>query len=281
MQDEPPVNRNLDGSGAFSNPRICICDNKKISTDCSGCRPHYGQACANHKTKSGCGKLFHVGCLASHLHTTIESIRAQGHECMKCDCTPPFDGGGGGGGGEHQGDQGHDLDDTAAIQKEMLCLGIDCPPSANEYQRREANRQRKKLQNTLTSDACAIPQSDIDAILSNEPRPYPTPVKMCEESMKRHVLSGRRFDISMLMYEVDKCPTVMEYYKQHHNNQTPWEFLQCNQSQPNATICKKCYDEIGLSGAPADGKISIFAPFLCMFCCYYIQFDFCNSLFII
>ena len=69
----------------------------------------------------------------------------------------------------------------------------------------EKLKSNVKIQKTLTSDACAIPQSDADVILSNVPRSYPTPVKMFEESTKRHVACGRWFDTSMLLHEVNQC----------------------------------------------------------------------------
>ena len=194
---------------------------------------------------------------------------------MKCSCAAPFDDDNNGENNIEEGDQEH-LDE-AAFRKELLCLGFNFPSTANQQQCREADKQRKKLRNTLTSNACAILQSDVDEILSNEPRPCSTPVKMCEDSMKRHVLAGRRFNVSMMLHEVDQCDycgrvqpghvdpcfpknspydrkhlinthhsawhctcdtcngsqyyptrksTVMDYNKQHHDNQTPWQYLQ-------------------------------------------------------
>lgn len=43
MQDEQSLNRNLDGSGAFSDQRVSACDNKKIPSDYYDFQAHYGR----------------------------------------------------------------------------------------------------------------------------------------------------------------------------------------------------------------------------------------------
>ena len=42
-------------------------------------------------------------------------------------------------------------------------------------------------------------------ISDNKPKPYPTPIAMSEVSKKKHTVHGRRFEVSMYMFESHSC----------------------------------------------------------------------------
>ena len=125
MQDEQSINRNLDGNGAFSDQRVSACDNKKIPSDCYDFQAHYGRTCTVYSTveyqSEGCHKLFHIDCLVSLQHTSVDSMRSLGDARMHCSFTALFD----------EDDAGKNLEDEeehqeeANFQKKMSYIGVD------------------------------------------------------------------------------------------------------------------------------------------------------------
>ena len=47
--------------------------------------------------------------------------------------------------------------------------------------------------------------SEYKSILHNKPKPYPTPFAMSNLSKKKHTLHGRRFEVSMYMFDCESC----------------------------------------------------------------------------
>ena len=50
-----------------------------------------------------------------------------------------------------------------------------------------------------------LPSGVYHSIINSKPRPYPTLVPMKTSVIQNHVLQGRRFEISLLQFEVKKC----------------------------------------------------------------------------
>ena len=52
---------------------------------------------------------------------------------------------------------------------------------------------------------CDTPTVAIMNIMDNDPNPHASITPISQESIEKHILCGRRFDVSMLMYSVNSC----------------------------------------------------------------------------
>jgi hypothetical protein len=69
----------------------------------------------------------------------------------------------------------------------------------------EVRAQKKKLNAILQDMSQCLPQNEIDEVKNTKPRPYPSAVKMNPQAVDKHVLSGRRTEISLMLYNIHKC----------------------------------------------------------------------------
>eukprot|EP00956_Cyclotella_meneghiniana_P044382 scaffold315718_cov96-Cyclotella_meneghiniana.AAC.1 len=90
---------------------------------------------------------------------------------------------------------------TAHFEK-MERFGLT--PSADRNQ--HTTRTEKKNMDKLFKDMqTCMTEEQINEILDSKPRAYPPRVNMDPDAMKLHVTQGRRFELSMMLYDVQKC----------------------------------------------------------------------------
>lgn len=251
--------------------RICLCDDSEFPQDCADCDIVSGFRCSQHLivtcSRADCNKLFHKACVIS------SGFEVDSYLCQECYCaTDSF-----------MDNRPWDTVDNLTKAKR---LGLDVGQDQTLLQR-QVNQMQKAIND------CELSIGDL---LSNNPRPYPSPVHLDEAQLKAHVACGRRFELSSLLYSVQMCTccgrvkpahvdpcfpspskqpfeqrhlseayhkawhctcdsfckgsqfyansrrTVIRFFKLHHNNMSPKDFLNLN--DPNAMLCHNCYTEI-------------------------------------
>ena len=194
----PTSPRNLD-LRSFPNERVCLCDDRMFPTDCDDCDAHGRTSCPAHALvgcshgatdASICSKRFHAACAAKHQNKALADFDGS-YVCMECSCREaasapdtPF--------GELRG--------PGSRIKKLGRLGLASPdasltPSAEDTQ----------VRNLLRAMNECIPDDVRNAILDNAPRPYPTAVHMSDDAKQKHAQHGRRWELSMLLYDVQQC----------------------------------------------------------------------------
>ena len=176
-----------------TNERICICDDKSIpdTSSCNRCDQSGNLRCDFHALMlcCRCNKNFHSGCIASLSHVNVEELNTEAYICSKC---------------KTMRDVNHtswaSLGRNTNAQK-FARFGLACPETTNSAEHQKTLRTMKKLKDKL--EECKVAKRSL--ILDNAPMPYPSAVKMSEASKMKHVLSGRRFEVSMLLYDVQMC----------------------------------------------------------------------------
>jgi hypothetical protein len=68
-----------------------------------------------------------------------------------------------------------------------------------------ARDEEKKVQILLCDMETCMPPERLSQFKNTHPLPYPSAVKMNEKAINNHVICGRRFEISMMLYDVCKC----------------------------------------------------------------------------
>jgi len=183
----------IEAASVMTNPRICICDNPSIPPSCTnGCSVEQNTRCQEHTlvscTSNDCRRHFHLGCLASLRQVPINNFDPSSYSCMFCE--------------ESSVPASVHWTDLRSLETKLARYGIEYSHDHNiQHSRR---REILKMQEVLKSK-CDISRDILDAFQNNDPRPYPTAMAMSQVSKSRHVLSGRRFEISMLMYDVKQC----------------------------------------------------------------------------
>jgi len=176
-----------------TNERICICDDKSIpdTSSCNRCDQSENRRCDFHTLMFCClcNKRFHRGCIASLSHVSLQDLDIDTYLCPQCEIM-----------------QGIDDTPWASLgrgtnEQKLARFGLACTqtPGSAEYQ--QTLRTMKKLKDKL--EECKVVKRSL--ILDNSPMPYPSAINMSEEAKKKHVLSGRRFEISMLLFKVEMC----------------------------------------------------------------------------
>eukprot|EP00984_Skeletonema_dohrnii_P031047 scaffold23084_cov153-Skeletonema_dohrnii-CCMP3373.AAC.2 len=216
---------NLDAIGY--NPRICICDQQLYPITCNECDLTTNTACARHIvvqcTASDCTRRFHKECICSGCLTdsTVDEL-AQSYICPKCTCESassddaPFS------------TFGETTTVPVRMREMMLRFGIDPPIDASETELTAAFARMKKLKKAfhachedLVEKCPGLPEEDrnriIKGILDTKPKPYPSPVGMDSDAVRRHVSSARRAEISLLMHQVKACGCCGSV-KPHHSD---------------------------------------------------------------
>ena len=169
--------------------RICICDNESILKSCSGCNQSANRRCNFHTLLycSLCNTSFHRGCIASLSHVSQEDLHTDEFLCLQCAS------------GTHVYEPTWDNLNRNNSKQKCARFGLAYPSTRSEQI--ITNRSMKKIKEKL--EECQVEK--LPLILDNAPLPYPSAIKMSEEAKERHVLNGRRFELSMLMYEVKMC----------------------------------------------------------------------------
>lgn len=84
------------------------------------------------------------------------------------------------------------------LEEKLERLGVTCPSDIQE--KKKAARKMNKTVEVLKK--CF---SGYKSILDNAPKPYPTSFAMSNLSKEKHTLHGRRFEVSMYMFESNSC----------------------------------------------------------------------------
>jgi hypothetical protein len=192
MQDLGGTN----ASGADCQERTCVCHDKVYPKNCSFCQPHNSRACRQHVlikcSAQNCQKQFHKKCICHLLRIDLsEEAEINSYMCMECTCkrqatnpdvTCPFE----------------DLDQSS----KMFRLGLVPDLDRNSNSARD---EEKKIKILLRDMETCMPPERLSQFKSTHPLPYPSAVKMNEKAINNHVICGRRFEISMMLYDVRKC----------------------------------------------------------------------------
>jgi hypothetical protein len=83
----------------------------------------------------------------------------------------------------------------------MYRLGL-VPDQPHSHSARD---EEKKIQILLRDMATCMPPDRLSQFKNTHPLPYPSAVKMNDKAINNHVVCGRRFEISMMLYDVRKC----------------------------------------------------------------------------
>jgi hypothetical protein len=174
--------------------RVCFCDNTLFPKECKACKAkYYKDACFDHTliTCTSCTKQFHIACVARHLGiTVVQGETPPIYRCQECSTTV----------------EARDVpyvrlgQHSAAIKNRRLGVPSDqnsfsLPPRCEIYAR---DQSIKLLKLHANPDAC-------NSILNNDPRPFPSNIPIDPEQMEKHVVHGRRFEISQLLVTVQMC----------------------------------------------------------------------------
>lgn len=179
-QPQPPINDAL--------CRICVCDGPSIPPECVGCNIENLDRCRHHQLRqcenAQCNNMFHVQCLRN-----LGWLDTDKYECMQCATKSqtddsPFD----------------ELEGIDTREERLLRIGMAYPDT--EAGRVAAMKRMKKRIGVMQNEMC---QDDVDAILNNTPKAYPSSVRMSDESMAKHIRCGRDFEISVQLHSVNKC----------------------------------------------------------------------------
>ena len=176
--------------------RTCICLDKIYPKDCTACKAHYNQACNQHTiikcSTEGCDKKFHKSCICSLQRINPDNNEAiNAYSCLECTST------------EQALIDEEDIP-FAALDHGGKLRRVGILASVERHQ--NSTRDEKNMINSIIRDMkkCMSPE-DVQQILDSDPRPYPTAVKMNPAAIEKHVVQGRRSEISLLLYDVHKC----------------------------------------------------------------------------
>ena len=116
----------------------------------------------------------------------IDDINSDTLQCMQCESEQ-----------DRKNVKWNQLKHTEVAEK-LERVGIICP--SNQQERQKAVRQMNKMVEVLKR--C---YSGYNSFLDNKPKPYPTSFAMSDLSKKEHTIHGRRFEVSMYMFQSDIC----------------------------------------------------------------------------
>ena len=188
--------------GKKCNDRICYCDQQVLPLNCDNCDHISGIACESHQTisctKNGCKKMFHMGCLSNYLSIDAgaDDFDFESFICIPCyfkknDSTP--------------------WNELVYNSQKLKRVGLH--PSDNI-------RSVKKLLSTLFN-VCNVPLNVIDDIRNNDPKAHPAICNISNDSVEKHAMCSRRFEISMLMFSLEQCSCCGRTQPYHQDYQYP------------------------------------------------------------
>ena len=89
--------------------------------------------------------------------------------------------------------------DQASIHDRCSRLGLQPKPGA------DYRTLQRKMDKTLAVLQQTMPQRDLELLKNSTPQPYPTLVPMDNAVVNKHVIHGRRFEVSMSCFITDRC----------------------------------------------------------------------------
>jgi hypothetical protein len=261
--------------------RICYCDQAPCPQSC----PHAQGAVGNcpdhvivHCVAIGCHKSFHLECIKKYKRS--DAFQASNpFLCCLHEHTKAWE------------DAMQQATSSADICKRY---GIDTSPPlpTNRYLERKINQVKGSL------EQCNIPENIVEEIGRSPSLPFPSIVKMDDGLAEKEAEAGRRFEVSMLMFQVDTCSCcgitqphhIDPFYPKesplprYHLNTKYYDAWECNcfnvchgqqfygANRPNMMEAfKSLHDNMppdlficGIAGAPPNAR-------LCHDCCFEYQ----------
>lgn len=178
--------------------RVCYCDRGEQPKDCKLCSQDV--TCSNHElvncVGAGCKKMFHRECIEV---LSDRAIAADDYKCCECNFIPS------------QCDKPWDKLSLATKADRMglltpINMMSNAPrnePDISDKVIRKIGKDINSLKSTL--DNINIPDNVKCKVVGSDPQPYPSITEMSDSSLRRHVIHGRRFEVSMLLFQVQKC----------------------------------------------------------------------------
>ena len=215
---------------------MCLCDRhvcpypdkEGLLPHCGQCRPHKDEQrcapCPEHAaincSEEGCDKRFHRSCLQRYGHVELgnNSSEQPAYRCMECDDRAQI------------GEDTPEGDLTSRdLKTKLRRIGVKLPEDADRTTRQKFKRtydkQREAMERLMAKKPHRQlepqPQEDSDSahsdsevqhshndcqeLLDTDPKHHPCPVKMNDCSKDTVLLAGRRFAISMQLFDCDRC----------------------------------------------------------------------------
>ena len=176
--------------------RVCYCDRGERPKDCNECSQFV--SCTKHEliecVGADCKKEFHRECIE-----VLSDCNTDEFKCCDCNFSPS------------QSDASWD-NLSLATKADRMGLLTPINISLNES-RNSSNISDKEIRmiekdvNALKStlDIINIPNNVKSSMTGSDPQSYPNITVMSESSLRRHAIFGRRFELSMLLFQVQKC----------------------------------------------------------------------------
>ena len=176
----PPINE--------ASCRICVCDMPSIPSECNNCNSETLTRCNFHQVRQcdndQCSNTFHKHCLRC-----LGWLDSDEYLCMECSTRIPAN-----------DIPYNSLEGPDSRKEKLLRLGMTYPD--NEARRTAAIRLMKKRIGVMEAEM--LPD-DLESILNNAPKAYPSAVRMSKESTEKHIRCGRDFEISVQLHRVNRC----------------------------------------------------------------------------
>jgi hypothetical protein len=188
------------------NYRICYCDDLICPSSCTDCTKEAYIPCQKHQTVSCqnevCTRQFYVSCIQNYANINQDTVFI----CIACSSLPQQE--------DHQTWNQIDLQQSKRRR-------LDFTSTSDGVSARSIENQNNKL---LQMMGKVIPDNVVDALKNNDPMPYPSIVPLDDECLGKHVVYGRRFEISTLMYDIRQCDCCGKVLPGHCDPNFPKEF---------------------------------------------------------
>ena len=178
----PNITTNQDNN---SNPRICYCDQPIRPPQCNQCTEYSPHPCSFHQpvncTNEACSRRYHLGCLSMSLGKSLSEVDTNEFHCINCvfNSTSP------------------------SISWDNLTSEISKKHRFGFLPTSNIRNVRKSID--ILETQCSIPNYVTSSFKNQDPNPYPSFCPITDESMTNHLINGRRFEISQLMYSINTC----------------------------------------------------------------------------
>ena len=215
MQDLDQTN----ASGSECHDRTCICHDKIYPKNCTFCKPNISLACNLHVLIQcaglNCQKQFHKSCICHLLRLDLsQDLEINSYMCMECTCTQQAT----------NDDVSSDFN-TLDLDSQMKRLGLHSGPIGIVHRLRD---NRAWLNALIRDMEKCIPPDRVHQFKNTQPLPYPSAVKMNDQAIQKHVLCGRRLEISLMLFDVHKCQCCGRVQPNHDDS----TFVDKNYSPP-------------------------------------------------
>ena len=198
--------------------RICICRQYRSATKCKNCKLSATPPviCGFHQiitcTHDDCDDCYHVGCIASSQHLSLEEYNAGNFAatfvCYRCinihdsaiESSPWSSLAGARGNDDRIKRCGMSVIPTTGISRRSYIKNI-----------KAAGVAFSEIQQTNNNNSEQI------NLLDTTPRPFSSMVHMEEEAKEQHALLGRRFEMSLVSFNVNRCSCCGVVKPQHND----------------------------------------------------------------